>query len=97
VLKVSRLYLIHDCFSCPAFHFGYGERRKIAAKNGCYFLAKDLLIVTFNAINFIEAFGNGPQTTNMDQWSHPLPVLVGVDLLGVLAMAWYVYFLRRKG
>ncbi|MGN6082452.1 hypothetical protein [Trinickia sp.] len=57
-------------------------------------------IVAFNAINLSEAFGNGPpyygRTTNMDKWSNPLPVLAGVDALGVLAIALYVYFLRRK-
>ena len=57
-------------------------------------------IVAFNAINLSEAFGNGPpyygRTTNMDKWSNPLPVLAGVDALGVLAIAVYVYFLRRK-
>lgn len=59
-----------------------------------------VLIVAFNAINLTEAFGNGPpyygRTTNMDKWSNPLPVLVGVDTLGVLAIAAYVYLLRRK-
>lgn len=57
-------------------------------------------IVAFNATNLSEAFGEGPpyygRTTNLDKWSNPLPVLAGVDAFGVLAIAAYVYFLRRK-
>ncbi len=67
---------------------------------GAGLLVLVLLIVAFNAINLTEAFGNGPpyygRTTNMDKWSNPLPVLAGVDALGVLAIAAYMYFLRRK-
>ncbi len=68
---------------------------------GAALLALVVLIVAFNAVNLTEAFGNGPpyygRTTNMDKWSNPLPVLAGVDTIGILVIAAYVYFLRRKG
>lgn len=77
------------------------KNRLVRIAFGVALLIVVVLIVTFNAINLSEAFGNGPpyygRTTNMDKWSNPLPVLAGVDLLGVLAVASYLYFLRRKG
>ncbi|SDR41207.1 hypothetical protein SAMN05443245_5679 [Paraburkholderia fungorum] len=68
---------------------------------GVALLALVALIVVFNVLNFGEAFGSGPpyygRTTNMDKWSNPLPVLAAVDALGILAIAAYMYFMKRKG
>jgi len=76
------------------------KNRSVRIASGAGLLVLVGAIVAFNAINLTEAFGNGPpyygRTTNMDKWSNPLPVLAGVDALGVLAVAAYVYFLRRK-
>ena len=41
MLKVS-LYLFHDRVSGPTFHLGYGERRKIPAKDRRNLLVKYL-------------------------------------------------------
>ena len=76
------------------------KNRSVRIALGAGLLVLVVLIVAFNAINLAEAFGNGPpyygRTTNMDKWSDPRPVLAVVDTLGVLAIAAYVYFLRRK-
>lgn len=77
------------------------KNRSVRIALGAALLAFVVLIVAFNAINLTEAFGNGPpyygRTTNMDKWSNPLPILAGIDIVGGLAIAAYVYFLRRKG
>nr|WP_110384885.1 hypothetical protein [Paraburkholderia silvatlantica] len=58
------------------------------------------LVITFNVINFSEAYGSGPpyysRTTNMDKWSSPLPLLTVVDAVSVLAIVLCFYMLRRK-
>lgn len=68
---------------------------------GVALLVLVVLILAFNVINLIEAFGNGPpyygRTTNMDKWSNPLPVLVVVDAIGALAVAASIRLLRRNG
>jgi hypothetical protein len=68
---------------------------------GVALLALVAVIVAFNVINCGEAFGSGPpyygRTTNMDKWSNPLPVLAAIDALGILAIAAYMYFMKRKG
>ncbi|CAN7244090.1 hypothetical protein LJR230_000879 [Trinickia sp. LjRoot230] len=77
------------------------KNRSVRIAFGVALLLLVVLIVAFNAVNLTEAFGDGPpyygRTTNMDKWSNPLPVLAGVDAVGVLVIAAYVYFLRRKG
>lgn len=59
-----------------------------------------LVIAAFNFVNLVEAFGSGPpyygRTTNMDKWSNPVPMLVVVDLLGLVAIGGYVWYVRRK-
>ena len=75
------------------------KNRSVRIAVGAGLLVLVVAIVAFNAINLTEAFGNGPpyygRTTNIDKWSNPLPVLAGVDAVGVLAIAGYVYLLRR--
>jgi hypothetical protein len=76
------------------------KNRSLRIAFGVALLVLVVLIVAFNVVNLSEAFGSGPpyygRTTNMDKWSNPLPVLAGVDLLGVFAVAAYWYFLRQK-
>ena len=76
------------------------KNRSVRIAFGAALLLLVVLIVAFNAVNLTEAFGNGPpyygRTTNMDKWSNPLPLLAGVDAIGVMAVAAYVYFLTRK-
>lgn len=44
-----------------------------------------------NYTHLTEAFGSGPpyyaRTTNMDKWTNPVPVLVIIDTITVLAVA----------
>ncbi|MFM0051199.1 hypothetical protein [Caballeronia grimmiae] len=58
------------------------------------------LVVGFNAVNLIEAYGSGApyysRTVNMDKWVDPLPLLALVDALTVLLLFATVRMLRRK-
>ena len=46
-----------------------------------------LAVVNYSIID--EAFGSGPPyyggEVNMDKWTNPLPVLIGIDILGGVA------------
>lgn len=59
----------------------------VMACTGLAFLA----YVNYDAI--VGAFGSGPpyygQTTNMDKWRNPLPLLLGIDVVST-AVAWFV-------
>ena len=60
--------------------------QKHATSLAYLFIALAVVITTyFNYISLVEAYGSGPpyysRTTNMDKWSNPLPILIGVDIL----------------
>jgi len=42
--------------------------------------------------NIAGAFGSGPpyfsRTTNMDKWQNPIPYLIGLDVLVLVAVFW---------
>ena len=63
-------------------------------------LAVVILVGAFNVLSLNEAFGDGPpyyaQTTNMDKWTDPLPMLVIVDAFTVLLVASTLYLARPK-
>ncbi len=56
----------------------------------------------FNYINLTEAYGSGPpyysQTTNMDKWASPLPLLAAIDIatIGVLLVLRWAYVQTKK-
>ncbi|WP_434113714.1 hypothetical protein [Paraburkholderia caffeinilytica] len=76
------------------------KNRSVRIALGVAWLGLTVLIVWFNVINIEEAFGSGPpyygQTTNMDKWFDPLPMLAVVDVLGILVTFAYIYFLTWK-
>lgn len=57
-------------------------------------------IIAFNIINLLDAYGSGPpyysRTTNMDKWENPLPVIVTVDFLTILALIFCFKFGKNK-
>ncbi|RKP50746.1 hypothetical protein [Trinickia fusca] len=58
------------------------------------------MVVAFNAINLIEAYGSGApyysRTTNMDKWTNPLPILGAVDAVTVVLIACYFRWAKRR-
>lgn len=67
---------------------------------GAVMLVLLILVTAFNIFNLHEAYGRGPpyysRTTNMDKWSDPLPLLALIDVATILALAAYLYLLRKK-
>lgn len=65
-------------------------------------LAAFAIFVTYD--NIVGAFGSGPpyysQTTNMDKWQNPVPYLVGLDLIILVAVfllsRWSLRILWKK-
>ncbi|RIY01426.1 hypothetical protein D3218_08710 [Aureimonas flava] len=73
------------------------RRRAPAARIARTALAFALLTITvwLNATILIEAYGSGPpyhgRTANMDKWTHPLPSLISLDVVGILVVRALVY------
>jgi hypothetical protein len=63
---------------------------------GCTLLAA----AWFNYAVLTEAFGSGPpyygRTTNMDKWTNPVPAIVAVDLVAVVAALLLWRFAGRR-
>lgn len=59
-----------------------------------------ILVILFNIVNLHEAFGSGPpyysQTTNMDKWTNPIPILLIVDTIMMLVIIVYFFCWRRR-
>jgi hypothetical protein len=63
-------------------------------------LATVVLLVAFNVVNLREIHDGAPSfhahTPRMKRWTHPLPVLLAVDSVAVLIVAWSVHLLCRR-
>ncbi|WP_338522215.1 hypothetical protein GE569_32485 [Burkholderia gladioli] len=75
------------------------SRRHLKIALGLLALVVVALAAAFNVLNLQEAYGDGPpyygQTTNMDKWESPLPMLLPVDAVVIVLLAVYAIWLRR--
>ncbi len=55
--------------------------------------------VWINVLNLQEAFGSGApyfnQTTNMDKWSNPIPMLIILDMVILCVVFFSVKFIKQ--
>jgi hypothetical protein len=76
------------------------KQRTVRLFVGVSWLVTLVMVIAFNAINLIEAYGSGApyysRTTNMDKWTNPLPVLGAVDAVTIGLTVVYFRWMRRK-
>jgi len=67
---------------------------------GLLLAAATVAVAAFNVTNLMEAYGSGPpyysRTTNMDKWESPLPVLLSVDAIAMVAIAAFFFTGRAR-
>ncbi len=59
-----------------------------------------LVVLCLNATNLIDAYGSGSpyygRTTNMDKWNDPLPWLLPLDVIVIVAVLALIFRNRHK-
>ncbi len=74
-------------------------RRRLKIALGLIIFIIVFLTAAFNVLNLQEAYGDGPpyygQTTNMDKWESPWPMLLPVDAVVIVLLGVYAIWLRR--
>ncbi|WP_186167807.1 hypothetical protein [Burkholderia gladioli] len=75
------------------------KQRRLKIASGLIIFIIVFLTAAFNVLNLQEAYGDGPpyygQTTNMDKWESPLPMLLPVDAVVIVLLGVYAIWLRR--